>query len=116
LRFWNNEVFENIERVMAVILRTVDEQPHPLPDPPLLKNCLYITSPPAYSHAKPRKKTCSHAKLRRDWRGFFSREGAKARRKARRSSLHQRGRAGEGVVDSARCVQKGEGRKSRKTR
>jgi hypothetical protein len=32
-------------------------QPHPLPDPPLLKNCLYITSlPAAYSHAKARRR------------------------------------------------------------
>jgi very-short-patch-repair endonuclease len=36
LRFWNNEVFENIEGVMAVILRTVDERATtspPLPSP-----------------------------------------------------------------------------------
>jgi very-short-patch-repair endonuclease len=31
LRFWNNEVFENIEGVMAVILRTVDERATPSP-------------------------------------------------------------------------------------
>ena len=36
LRFWNNEVLEEIEAVKERIWRAVQEQqPHPLPDPPL---------------------------------------------------------------------------------
>ena len=34
LRFWNNEVMENIEGVYEVVLQTLKE-PHPHPDPPL---------------------------------------------------------------------------------
>ena len=36
LRFWNTEVLQEIEGVKERIWRTVqEEQPHPLPDPPL---------------------------------------------------------------------------------
>jgi very-short-patch-repair endonuclease len=36
LRFWNNEVLQEIEAVKERIWRAVEEgQPHPLPDPPL---------------------------------------------------------------------------------
>jgi very-short-patch-repair endonuclease len=35
LRFWNNEVLQDIEAIKEQIFMAVKGQPHPLPDPPL---------------------------------------------------------------------------------
>ncbi len=34
LRFWNNEVFENLEGVLTVVTNALSEPPHPSPLPP----------------------------------------------------------------------------------